>query len=76
VIVKRRSLKRSLKRPLERASRRVGDSVRSDNPKKQVTLRLDSDVVGHYRWSGPGWQRRITDDLRRAAHLPTRDRRV
>jgi hypothetical protein len=31
---------------LERASLRVGDSVRSGNPKKQVTLRLD------FRWGG------------------------
>jgi uncharacterized protein (DUF4415 family) len=71
--VKRRFLKRSLRRPLERASRRVGDSVRSDDPKQHVTLRLDPDVVEHYRASGAGWQRRINDVLRRAAHLPRRD---
>jgi uncharacterized protein (DUF4415 family) len=69
-------IKRSLRRPLEGASLRVGDSVRSDNPKKYVTLRLDSDVVEHYRASGPGWQTRINDDLRQAAHLPRRDKRV
>jgi uncharacterized protein (DUF4415 family) len=67
-------IKRSLRRPLEGES--VGDSVRPDSPKKYVTLRLDSDVVEHYRASGPGWQTRINDDLRQAAHLPRRDKRV
>ncbi|RWO17764.1 MAG: hypothetical protein E5Y16_37820 [Mesorhizobium sp.] len=41
-----------------------------DNPKKQVTLRLDSDVVARFRASGPGWQSRINDILRKAAGLP------
>lgn len=41
-----------------------------DNPKKQVTLRLDSDVVARFRAGGPGWQSRINDILRKAAGLP------
>lgn len=36
-------------------------------PKKQVTLRLDQDVIEHFRSSGPGWQTRINDVLRKAA---------
>lgn len=40
-----------------------------DNPKKQVTLRLDSDVVARFRAGGPGWQSRINDILRKAAGL-------
>ncbi|RWM15991.1 MAG: hypothetical protein E5X53_17455 [Mesorhizobium sp.] len=40
------------------------------NPKKQVTLRLDSDVVARFRAGGPGWQSRINDILRKAAGLP------
>ncbi|RUW50467.1 hypothetical protein EOA32_19155 [Mesorhizobium sp. M1A.F.Ca.ET.072.01.1.1] len=40
-----------------------------DNPKKQVTLRLDSDVVARFRASGPGWQSRINEILRKAAGL-------
>lgn len=40
-----------------------------DNPKKQVTLRLDSDVVARFRAGGPGWQSRINDILRKAASL-------
>lgn len=38
--------------------------------KRQVTLRLDGDVVEHFRKDGPGWQRRINDTLRKAARLP------
>lgn len=40
-----------------------------ENPKKQVTLRLDSDVVARFRAGGPGWQSRINDILRKAAGL-------
>jgi uncharacterized protein (DUF4415 family) len=42
---------------------------RSANPKKAVTLRLDPDVVAHFRATGPGWQTRINETLRQAAHL-------
>ena len=41
----------------------------ADNPKKQVTLRLDADIVERYRSSGKGWQSRINEDLRKAAGL-------
>jgi uncharacterized protein (DUF4415 family) len=37
-----------------------------------VTLRLDIDVVEHFRRTGPGWQTRINDTLRRAAKLKVR----
>jgi uncharacterized protein (DUF4415 family) len=30
-----------------------------------VTLRLDRDVLEHFRASGPGWQRRLNDVLRK-----------
>jgi uncharacterized protein (DUF4415 family) len=36
------------------------------NAKKQVTLRLDPDVIEGWRKSGPGWQRRMNDALRAA----------
>ena len=39
-------------------------------PKRQVTLRLDSDVVESFRSTGAGWQTRINAVLRKAAHLP------
>ncbi len=34
-------------------------------PKAQVTLRLDSDLLDTLRASGPGWQTRVNDQLRR-----------
>jgi uncharacterized protein (DUF4415 family) len=38
--------------------------------KKPVTLRLDPDVVEHYRSKGHGWQAKMNRDLRVAAKLP------
>lgn len=37
--------------------------------KTLVSLRLDPDVIQHFRRRGPGWQRRINDALRKAARL-------
>lgn len=37
--------------------------------KKQVSLRIDPDVLEWYKSSGPGWQGRINDVLRKAAGL-------
>lgn len=34
--------------------------------KAQVTLRLDREVIDHLRASGPGWQTRANDILRRS----------
>ena len=39
---------------------------RSENPKRQVTLRLDPDVVERFRATGKGWQSRINAELRKA----------
>ncbi len=39
------------------------------NPKVQVTLRLDPDVVARYKASGKGWQTRLNDDLRKITGL-------
>jgi uncharacterized protein (DUF4415 family) len=36
-----------------------------DAPKKQITLRLDQDVIEKFRRTGPGWQGRINDALKR-----------
>ena len=38
----------------------------SENPKKQVTLRLDPDVIEKFRATGKGWQSRINAELRKA----------
>lgn len=34
------------------------------NPKQQVTMRLDGDVIEAMRATGPGWQARANDVLR------------
>ena len=36
------------------------------NPKKQITLRLDPDVIEKFRATGKGWQSRINAELRKA----------
>ena len=35
--------------------------------KQQITIRLDADVVEHFRSRGRGWQTRLNAELRRAA---------
>lgn len=38
----------------------------ADNPKVPVSIRLDKDVVDHFRATGEGWQTRINSILREA----------
>ena len=45
---------------------------KSDSPKQATNLRLDPDVLDHYRATGPGWQSRINQALRKAAGLGKR----
>jgi uncharacterized protein (DUF4415 family) len=40
-----------------------------DDPKRQVTLRIDQAVIDRFKANGPGWQRRINEALRRAVGL-------
>jgi uncharacterized protein (DUF4415 family) len=40
---------------------------RALNPKQSVTLRLDRDVVSHFKATGTGWQTRINATLKAAA---------
>jgi uncharacterized protein (DUF4415 family) len=42
----------------------------SPAPKHPVSLRLDPDVIAHFRRGGRGWQSRINEVLRKAAKLP------
>jgi uncharacterized protein (DUF4415 family) len=37
--------------------------------KRLVSLRLDPDVIDHFRARGPGWQARINTTLRKAVGL-------
>ena len=58
---------------LARAELRIGERVlRRGRPpsaasKLSIKLRLDPDVIEHFRATGPGWQTRINATLRRAA---------
>ncbi|HEX4293871.1 MAG TPA: BrnA antitoxin family protein [Rhizomicrobium sp.] len=47
---------------------------KSAAPKKSVHLRLSPDVLAYFRETGPGWQTRIDETLRKAAKLGTRKR--
>jgi uncharacterized protein (DUF4415 family) len=40
-----------------------------DAPEGTINIWLDPDVLSHFRASGPGWQSRINDALRKAAKL-------
>ncbi len=67
----------------DQAEFRIGDTVirpgigpiarpgrpKSDDPKQQVTLRLDAAVLDGFRATGPGWQSRINAELRKALGL-------
>lgn len=43
---------------------------KSAAPKNAVSLRLDPDVIAHFRRGGRGWQSRINAALRKVAKLP------
>ena len=48
---------------------RRGGRPKKAAPKEAVSIRLDPDVVAHFRADGPGWQSRINAALRKAAGL-------
>ena len=48
---------------------RKGGRPRKITPKQAVSLRLDPDVLAHFRATGRGWQSRINDALRKVARL-------
>ncbi len=56
----------------ERATLREGTHIirrgrpKAASPKVQVTLRLDAGVVENLRATGPGWQTRANDILKRS----------
>lgn len=51
------------------AKARRGGRPKAAAPKELTTLRLDPDVLAHFRATGPGWQTRINEALRKAAGL-------
>ena len=60
---------RELPLPATAPPARPGRPPTGAQPKRQVTLRLDPDVIEAFRASGPGWQSRINAALRKAAGL-------
>jgi uncharacterized protein (DUF4415 family) len=53
-------------RPATGTLTRMGRPPLGAAAKKQVTLRLDSEVVDAFRAGGAGWQSRMNDVLRKA----------
>jgi uncharacterized protein (DUF4415 family) len=51
---------------LEIGGRPVRGRPRLANPKAAIKLRIDADIIRYFRSTGPGWQTRINDTLRRA----------
>jgi uncharacterized protein (DUF4415 family) len=51
------------------ASIRKGRGPNKAPTKKLVSLRLSPDVLDHFKATGPGWQSKIDDALRRVARL-------
>jgi uncharacterized protein (DUF4415 family) len=82
MVVKKRSSKRAWRDPddapalnrswFEEADIMVGRKVvRRGRPagtakKQAISIRLDRDVLTHFRKAGPGWQARINETLRRS----------
>jgi uncharacterized protein (DUF4415 family) len=63
-----RSGETALPRPLLDVlpKRKPGERGPQKSPvKQQITLRLDRDVIERFRATGPGWQGRINDVLRK-----------
>lgn len=51
------------------ARRKARGRPPAPQPKRQVTLRLDADVVEKFKQDGKGWQSRINEALRKASGL-------
>jgi uncharacterized protein (DUF4415 family) len=57
------AFKAATTKPAEPAPKRLS----LPGAKEQASLRIDRDVLDYFQESGPGWQDRINDALRRAA---------
>ncbi|MEN8720092.1 MAG: BrnA antitoxin family protein [Oceanococcaceae bacterium] len=68
MFAKAKSAEQVLPAAVMESSRRGPGRPPMDNPKRQVTLRLDDDVLGRWRASGKGWQTRAAALL--AKHAP------
>ncbi|MEM7209074.1 MAG: BrnA antitoxin family protein [Pseudomonadota bacterium] len=46
--------------------KRARGRPKSDNPKVSVTLRLDAQIIEHFKSGGKGWQTRINQVLKQS----------
>lgn len=53
----------------DKIEKKLAGRPKADNPKTAISIRLDADVVAHFRATGDGWQSRINAALRKAAGL-------
>jgi uncharacterized protein (DUF4415 family) len=63
-------------RPFAEVFPEIAESIRRsrgrplvEKPKRQISLRLDPDVIDAFKATGKGWQGRINDALRKAIKL-------
>ncbi len=54
---------------LAESIRRARGRPAVEKPKRQISLRLDPDVIDAFKATGKGWQGRINEVLRKAAKL-------
>jgi uncharacterized protein (DUF4415 family) len=57
-------------------ARKLRGRPKLEEPKVQVTLRLDADVVRAFRAKGSGWQSRMNEALAKAAKTTKRRKRA
>ncbi len=50
---------------LARASVNKGGRPKSENPRRLISLRLPEDIISKWRATGPGWQTRMAERLKR-----------
>jgi uncharacterized protein (DUF4415 family) len=48
---------------------KAGRPLVGEEPKVQISLRLDSDLIDYFRKDGPGWQTRMNAALRKMAGI-------
>jgi uncharacterized protein (DUF4415 family) len=53
----------------EKIRKSLAGRPKIERPKQPVSIRLDQDVIEHFKAGGEGWQSRMNEALRKAAGL-------
>ncbi len=53
----------------ESIRKNIAGRPKLERPKQPVSIRLDQDVIEHFKSGGEGWQSRMNEALRKAAGL-------